>query len=504
MKRDISRFSKSQYDVLIVGGGINGAAIAYLSSVVGAKVALLEKDDFASGTSSKSTKLLHGGIRYLENFEFDLVAESLRERYIQYKNAPHLVKMLSFIIPVYQKDARPLWMMKIGVWLYDVLSGKYRVGTHHHLTSQQIITYAPQIKQQGLKGGVSYVDAQMDDVRMCLENVLMADAKGAHVANHAEVIEFLKENGKCTGVKAKDILTGKTFEVRAKTVIATVGPWSDVVMHKDSARNNPHLRTTKGVHILYKGQLSEKAFLIQSASDKRIFFIIPFRGHSLIGTTDTDYNDKPDKVSVEPADVQYLLKEAARVFPQIDFKEEHIITTFAGLRPLVYDTKSPSKISRQHTIEKTFSGIWYVLGGKYTTYRAIAKECVQKVLPRMSAKLPPDTEHPLYGSGEDISTDAKQVASRFGVSVEVVGHLKAFYGTRYWDVLKLIDEDSSLRVKLCDCSLAIRAQVAYAIKTEMACTIEDVFTRRLQLQYNDCVSKQCRKSVEDVVQTYVV
>ncbi|MBF0490654.1 MAG: glycerol-3-phosphate dehydrogenase/oxidase [Candidatus Omnitrophica bacterium] len=502
MIRDIPRFSKHNYDVLIVGGGINGAAIAYMASLVGARVALVEKNDFASGTSSKSTKLLHGGIRYLENLELDLVAESLKERYIQYQNAPHLVKKLSFVIPVYRNETRPLWMMKLGVWLYDLLSGPYRLGKHNHLSRERLLSVAPLLAQKTLVGAVSYYDAQMDDVRICLENVLMADVKGAHVANYTEVVEFLKENGKCVGVKAKDILTGRSFEVRAKTVVVTAGPWSDLLLRKDSKKSAPRLRATKGVHILYKGQLSDQAFLLQSASDRRVFFVIPFRGHSLIGTTDTDYEGNPDQVSVDDADVDYLLKEAARVFPQIAFNKDNIITSFAGLRPLVHEKGSPSKISRKQRIEKSFSGIWYVLGGKYTTYRAIAKECIIKVLPRLSRKLPSDKEHPLFGSGE-VSVDIKQAALRFGVPSETVTYLIGLYGSRYWDVLKMIDDDSSLRVRLCECSVAIRAQVAYSVKVEMAQTFDDVYLRRLQLQYNDCPSRQCRHSVENVFKTYV-
>ncbi|MEI7997990.1 MAG: glycerol-3-phosphate dehydrogenase/oxidase [Candidatus Omnitrophota bacterium] len=503
MVRNISSFKNNQYDILIIGGGINGAAIAYMASSIGAKVALLEKDDFAAGTSSKSTKLLHGGIRYLENFEFDLVAESLKERYIQYKNAPHLVKLLTFIIPVYKKDPRPLWMMKVGVWLYDFLSGKYCLGKHQYINCKDLVALIPQIRQEELVGAVSYTDAQMNDARICLENVLMAKSKGAHVANHVEVVEFIKEDGKCVGVSAKDVLTGEVFQVAAKTVVVTAGPWGDILLHKDSGSNSSRLRLTKGVHILYKEQFSKEAFLLQSSTDRRIFFVIPFRGHSLIGTTDTDYEGNPGDVKVETEDIDYLFKEASRVFPQMVLKKENIITTFAGLRPLVHEPGFPSKISRKHSIERTFSGVWYVLGGKYTTYRAIAKECVQKILPTLSPQLPPDRDYPLYGSGE-VRVDIKQIALRFGLQAEVVAYLVGFYGSRYGDVLKLIDEDDSLRAKLCDCSPAIRAQVAYSYKVEMAKTVEDIFTRRLQLQYNDCPSGKCRKSIEDVLKSYVV
>ncbi len=501
MIRDLTRFKNTVYDLLVIGGGINGAAIAYQAAQAGAKVALVEKSDFASGTSSKSSKLLHGGIRYLENLEFDLVQEALKERFIQYQNAPHLVKPMTFVIPVYKKDARPLWMMRIGVWLYDVLSGKYSLGVRQSLSVEQITNIAPGIKKEGLVGGVSYWDAQMDDTRICLENALMADLKGAHVANHTEALELLKENTRCIGVRARDVLTGHVFDIRAKKVLATAGPWTDQVLLKDSTKNQTCLRPTKGVHILYKGTISDRAFLLQSSSDKRIFFVIPFKGNTLIGTTDTDYKGRPDDVQVGQEDVTYLLKEAARVFPQVEFKKENIITTFAGLRPLAYERGQPSKVSRKHIIDKTFSGLWYLVGGKYTTYRAIALESIAKILPEFSGRLAPSEEYPLYGSGET-QTDIKGAATRFGVEAQIVSYLISFYGSRYWDVLKLIDEDSSLRVKLCDCSLAIRAQVAYACKVEMAKTIDDVYTRRLELQYNDCSSHQCRKNVEDVFKTY--
>ncbi len=501
MIRDIHRFSKNAYDVLVIGAGINGAAIAYMASLAGAKVALLEKDDFASGTSSKSSKLLHGGIRYLENFEFDLVEEALKERYIQYKNAPHLVKPLPFIIPVYKNGPRPFWMMKIGVWLYDLLSSRYSLGQHGQLTVQQILTSAPGISQEGLVGGVSYWDAQMDDTRICLENVLMADLNGAHVANHVEVIDFLKENTRCVGVTARDTLTNQVFEVRAKTVISTAGPWTDQMLRKDSTKNKTRLRPTKGVHVLYKEKLSDKAFVLQSQKDKRIFFALPFKDYTLIGTTDTDYEGKPDDVQVDKEDVSYLLKEASRIFPTLSFNKENIITTFAGIRPLVFDNGSTSKVSRKHTIAKTFSGLWYVAGGKYTTYRAIASEAVAKILPHLEKNLPQEDDYPLYGSGP-VNPDFKQAAILAGVDIQTVSYLHERYGSRYIDVLNLIHEDHSLRARIGHCSLAIRAQVAYSCKVEMAKTPEDVFTRRLELQYHSCPNDQCRKTVEEVFKAY--
>ncbi len=498
MRRDILSLSKTTFDLLVVGGGINGAAIANLAAAAGASVALVEKGDFASGTSSKSTKLLHGGIRYLENLEFDLVSEALKERHVQWRAAPHLVKPLPFVIPVYKNDHRPLWLMQVGVWLYDFLSGKYRIGRHRFLSVDDVLALAPGIKQEGLVGGVEYFDAQMDDARLCLENVLMADARGVKVANYVEVLDFIKEKGKVVGVRAKDLREEYAFDILAKEIIVATGPWTNQLMGKDSPTGSPlpnRVRTTKGVHIVYRGVIAQNAFLLQ-AKDKRVFFIIPFKGHSLIGTTDTDYDGNPNEVKVEDEDIQYLLAAAARVFPQITFDPANIITTFAGLRPLVFDKGHPSHISRKHAIEKTPAGVYYVMGGKYTTYRAIAEEVVRKVLPRLADKLPASDSYVLYGSGA-VNEEFKIIAERFGVSVDVIRHLTGFYGGCFMDVLHITGRDPSLKEKICTCSPSIRAQVVYAREVEMAQTPQDA-ERRLNLFYTDCPTHQCRRAIEEI------
>jgi glycerol-3-phosphate dehydrogenase len=481
----------------VVGGGRNGAAIANIAQSAGARVALVDKNDWASGTSSKSTKLLHGGIRYLENFEFGLVAESLKERYIQWKNVPHLVKPMQFLIPVYKGQGRPLWMMKLGVWLYDVLSGRYSFGGHQNLSREDMIKLAPGIKQEGLIGGVSYFDAQMDDARLCLENVLMAKSKGADVSNYVEVMEFLKENGRAIGARVKDMTSGKTFDIRAKKIFVAAGPWSDVVRRKDNIKVKPRLRPTKGVHIVYRLNLGDNAFLLQG-SDRRVFFAIPFHGNTLIGTTDTDYQGKADEVTVEDKDITYLLEQAKMNFPDVDFSRKDIISTFAGLRPLVYEAGSPSKISRQHAIERNFSGIYYVMGGKYTTYRAMALECVKKIMPEHVHKIKDSALYPLFGSGLS-KVDVKAITMHYGVDTDTVAYLMSVYGSRFNDVLSLVIKDSSLKGRICTCSLAIRAQAAYAIQTEMAVAVDDIYERRLGLSYNECQTKECRRTISDML-----
>lgn len=492
MNDQMTRLTQQVYDLLIVGGGINGAAIANIAAGEGLKVALLEKGDFASGTSSKSTKLVHGGLRYLENFEFDLVRESLKERYIQLQNVPHLVKPLPFVVPVYKTDRRPLWMMKLGVFLYDVLSGRHRIGNHRSLNSDEVTQLIPGLKSDGLIGGVLYYDAQMDDARLCLENVLSAKAKGAEVANYVEVTGFIKEHGKVVGVQARDLLNSNNFQVKAKRVVCAVGPWARHFFDMDNPQTQERMRTTKGIHIVYRKKISDHAVLLQTLKDSRIFFIIPWLGHSLIGTTDTDYTGSPDAVEVNEEDINYLLTEARRVFPQQSFRIEDIVTTFAGLRPLVFQPGSPSKISRKHVFEETSSGVVFVMGGKYTTYRTIAWECVRRVAGSQGNGQ--GESYPLYGSGA-IPESSVDLARKYDIDKDIVEYLMGKYGTRYRDVLELTVKNPDLKKRICSCHLNIEAQVVYSVAAEMARTPDDIIWRRLGIAYVQCEIDKYREII---------
>jgi len=512
MHCDISQFQNTTFDLLIVGGGINGAAIANLAAQRGLKVTLLEKGDFASGTSSKSTKLLHGGIRYLENFEFDLVHESLHERFIQFKSVPHLAKPIRFIIPVYHGDKRPLWMMKLAVFLYDSLAGCYRIGKHQSLSREELRKLEPHLLNDGLMGAISYYDVQMDDARICLENILTAQQHGARVANYIKVMSFIHTDGKITGAKAVDVLTEKSFDVRAKRIVCTAGPWTNALLRVASPNTKKIVRTTKGIHIVYKGQLTSNALLITSRKDNRIFFIIPWLGNSLIGTTDTNYIGNPDQVKVNQEDIDYLLKEASRVLPSVDFSPENIITTFAGLRPLIRKGGAPSKVSRKHFIMETPSGLIVVIGGKYTTYRKIAEECVNRViansegvkqsLKRLLRRFAPrndvNVQYSLYGSGP-INDDLNQIARDQGLTLDTIEILIKTYGTRFKAVLALTKNQPSLKEPICTCTPFIKAQIVYAIETEMARTAEDIIQRRLSLIYRDCRTKDCERVIADFI-----
>ena len=467
-----------------------------MAALNGLKTALLEKGDFASGTSSKSTKLIHGGLRYLENMEFGLVRESLRERHVQINSAPHLVHPLRFIIPVYKTDKRPLWMVRLGVWLYDFLSWTYVLEKHRTLTAEEVCRMVPGIERNGLCGGVSYSDAQMDDARLCLENVLSAAEKGAHVANYTEARELIHENGKCVGVRVVDLLKGGVFEVRAKKTVCAVGPWADKFIHKENSSSPPLLRTTKGIHIVCKGSIAKEAILVPARSDHRVFFVIPWKGNSLIGTTDTEYTGNPDDVAVEDDDVNYLIKEAKRVLPHAELTGDRIITAFAGLRPLLRDHGQLSKLSRRHVIKESYSGVIYVLGGKYTTYRKIAEDVVRRVAPNMTV----DTREyfPVYGSGE-IEDNPADLAQRYGMPAETIQYLMDFYGIRYKAVLHLVDAEPELKKPMCACSPVVYAQVVYAAEAEMARTEDDIIIRRLGLDYIDCPTGNCRKAVKQMM-----
>ncbi|MCM8775085.1 MAG: glycerol-3-phosphate dehydrogenase/oxidase [Candidatus Omnitrophica bacterium] len=493
MLRDISRFQKTSYDLLVIGGGINGAAIAHLASRRGKKVALLEKADFASGASSKSTKLIHGGIRYLENFEFDLVRESLKERSIQLQAAPHLVKPLGFVIPVYKGDLRPLWLMRFGVFLYELIAGRYAVGKRRNLSVKDVLSLEPGLKTEGLLGGVMYDDAQMDDARLCLENVLSACEYGAHAANYAEVLSFIKEKGKVVGVKARDLLGGTHFDVFAQKVVCAVGPWTNELLRLDHPQAKKRVRTTKGIHLVYEDPISNHALLLPSLRDKRIFFVIPWMGHSLIGTTDTSYIGDPDHVEAAEEDVDYLFNETKRIFPERRLTRDKILTTFAGLRPLVRKWGSPSKISRRHLFYKTESGLIFVVGGKYTTYRKIAEECVNKLW-RPVAK----EEFTVYGGGTIYEKPA-DLAIKYNLHIDLIKGLMAKYGTRYVDVLRLAETDIKLMEKVSEKPPVIRAQLVYSAKVEMACKADDIVWRRLGLGYFGNVSQACLSVIDQVI-----
>ena len=387
MRRDIEQLKANRFDILVIGGGINGCAIARDAALRGAKVALIEKDDFASGASGKTTKLIHGGIRYLEQFNFKLVYEALRERAILLKTAPHLVKPLEFIIPVYKNDPRSLLKIRLGVFIYDRMAASDNIRCHRTLNKNELLSLEENMNSRGLKGAVMYCDAQMDDVRLCLDNAISAFNAGACIANKAEVKGFIKDKGRITGIEASDKLRGERFSILAGIIVNATGAWSNQIVRMDEPDASAITRPTKGIHIVYRRLPHERAILLSAHKDKRIFFVIPWRGFSLIGTTDTDYRGSEDEVYASMDEVEYLLKETRRVFPGENIDKKGIITTYASLRPLVNTQGKPAwQVSREHLIKESHSGLISVVGGKYTTYRHLAEQVVDLALAKIEGR----------------------------------------------------------------------------------------------------------------------
>lgn len=368
MKRDLSALANAPFDLLVIGGGILGAGIARDATLRGLRVALIDKADFASGTSSRSSKLIHGGLRYLEQFNFRLVAESCRERTRLRELAPHLVHPCEFIFPVYAGDSRPLWKIRLGLLLYDAIAR----GSHRTLTPPQIAELEPGLNQLNLRGAVAYQDCREDDARFCLETIFHAADCGAVCANYCELTSLTSEIA-----HVRDTLTGDAFTIQARHFINAAGPWVEQIA--GLAGVDPRsvaLSPTKGVHLVLPALTHGRAITFQTQRDNRIAFVIPWDDYSLVGTTDTDWTGDPATAHATPADVDYLRSEVRRLFPAAG----DVITTFAGVRALLRsDARHPSARSREHRIVRHRANFLSVAGGKYTTFRLIAEQVVNVI-----------------------------------------------------------------------------------------------------------------------------
>ncbi|MCO5112627.1 MAG: glycerol-3-phosphate dehydrogenase/oxidase [Bdellovibrionaceae bacterium] len=381
--------SEKTYDLLIIGGGINGVGIARDASMRGLSVLCVEQSDLASGTSSRSSKLVHGGLRYLENFEFGLVFEALNERAKLLKMAPHLVHPLRFVIPLYAGDRVSPFKMKMGMVLYDILSLYKAPKAHEYLTAPQTFQRVKNIRQQDLKGAFVYSDAYMDDDRLVIETARSAKSYGAEFLTFVKA-QKLNPESLGRGVKEVELLdtqTGVIHNVRARHVVSTVGPWTDQVGETLLPDWKPRMRPTKGVHLTLSRMdfPLEDAVVMAADQQKRIIFAIPRHEMVIIGTTDTDYSSDPSQVRTTQDDVEYLLKIVEEYFPEAKVTKETLVSTYSGVRPLVNDgSGSASKVSREHTIISDPRGVTFLMGGKYTTYRLMAQQTVDVVLKQFS------------------------------------------------------------------------------------------------------------------------
>ena len=374
------RLRSAPFDILVIGGGINGAGIARDAALRGLKVALVERDDFASGTSSRSSRLVHGGVRYLEHGFFHLVFESSRERRILLRIAPHLVRPLEFTWPVYRRARIPRWKLSAGLWLYDLLALFRNVARHRTLSARGVLTTEPRLRPEGLTGGATYFDAATDDARLTLANVVDAAHAGAVALNHAEVTALLFEGQRAAGAAVRDRLTGDEFEVRAAALVNATGPWTDTVSRMEDPLSRPAVLGTKGVHVAVPAARvgNRAAVTLLSPMDGRVMFVLPAGEHTIIGTTDTTTTERPDQVRATRGDVQYLLDSVNSFFPAARLVPEDVVAAWAGIRPLIASGMSgdPAGASREHEVAVGPRGLISVTGGKLTTYRAMSAEVV--------------------------------------------------------------------------------------------------------------------------------
>jgi len=388
----------SDVDILVVGGGITGSGIARDAARRGLKVALVEMSDLASGTSSRSSKLVHGGLRYLEQYEFSLVFEAVSERRILMDIAPHLVNPLGFLFPVYKGSRKPLWMVNTGMWLYDGLSLFRSPRLHRNLEPKEVKVEEPALTTEKLTGAPLYYDCYTDDARLTLETALDATRAGATVATWARVVRFVKdEAGRVLGAVVRDEIGGEEKEIRAHAVVNATGPWTDDTIAMSRRIEHSLLRPTKGVHIVVDHHKLpvQHAVVCFHPVDGRVLFAIPWGEQTYIGTTDTDYDGDSGEVAADLADVDYLIEAAAAYFPEHRLQRDDVLSTWAGLRPLMRPATEnkdidESAVSREHQIVVGQDGLITIAGGKLTTHRRMAAETVDTAvkLLRLSNHLP--------------------------------------------------------------------------------------------------------------------
>jgi len=495
-------------DLLVIGGGITGCGVARDAARRGLKVVLCEMNDVASGTSSRSSKLVHGGLRYLEHYEFSLVFEAVSERRILLDIAPHLVNPLGFLFPVYKTSRHNLFTINAGMWLYDGLSLFRSPKLHRTLKPNDVAAEEPGLNREGLTGAPLYYDCSTDDARLTVENAVDAVHNGAVVATWAKVRSFVKDaQARVVGAMVEDTLSGEIKEIRAHSVVNCTGPWTDrtVAMSK-ALSSGPLLRPTKGVHIVVSADKLpvRHAVVATHPTDGRVLFAIPWGDQTYIGTTDTDYDGDPADVAATNDDVHYLLDAAAAYFPDHTLSPDDVISTWAGLRPLMAPVGhsgeiDESSVSREHQIIVGQDGLITIAGGKLTTYRRMAGEVVDTAvkLLRLSNELPDlsaarTDQQPLPGAvgwpaDDDHDAVARQVAEASKGTLDDVqaAHLANTYGMRGVDIAAQVAERPELGVRLVEGRPEILAQVDWAVDHELAARVVDVMVRRTQLYYRD-------------------
>ncbi|MBE9160130.1 glycerol-3-phosphate dehydrogenase/oxidase [Nodosilinea sp. LEGE 06152] len=493
--RNLTTLTTQPFDLIVIGGGINGAATARDAALRGLRTLLVDKGDFGGGTTSWSSRLIHGGLRYLEYFEFHLVRESLHEREVLLRNAPHLIKPLQMTIPIYRSGSRSYRIIQVGMVLYDVLSYDKTLPNHRMLPRQSTRQLFRAIDADELAGSAQYYDGQAEHAeRLCFENILDAQQAGATVLNYAQVEDIQLANRRITGLTCRDLLSNETFEVAThnKTVVInTSGPWVDEVcgLSQSPVSQGQKIGGTKGSHIIvdtFPGA-PKTALYVEAKSDGRPFFIIPWLGQYLIGTTDERYSGSLDRVKADDAEIDYLLKETNAVLPAAHLTREDVRFTYAGVRPLPYaEGKKAGSISRAHILhdhsQEGAENLISLIGGKLTTHRQVGEEFVDAAFRKRGEAVPPCPTHRRSLPGAILLDDARvgqwHDRYRHRIPTAVLDHLIGIYGARTANLLALVDEHPALGEPIVDYALDIRAQIVFAVQAEMAHTFVDILRRR--------------------------
>lgn len=497
---NLERMARERFDVLVIGGGITGAGVALDAAARGYSVALVERNDFASGTSSKSTKLAHGGIRYLPQFDFALVHEALIERGLMLENVPFLVRPIGFVLPIYAGDRHPVGLpvslpfglgigleLNIGLWIYDVMAGKRNIARHQWISRAKALSLAPSLKADGLKEAFIYYDAQLDDARLTVIGLRTAARWNAAIANHAEVIRFERADGKLSSALVRDKLTGREFAVQARHIVNAGGIFAERIEALTGDEPKIQVQPSKGVHLVFDHKdipLLDLAIVLPETEDGRILFVIPWESRVLVGTTDTSGGDLDHPVATGE-DIVYLIRHVNR-YLHVNVTPQQVLSTYAGYRPLVRsrDQKQGKDLSRTHAIIEGDSGLVSIVGGKLTTWRLMGQDTVDHLAKRDGAPLRHPTEHlPLLGAErwQETQHELERRSRLLGLNAAVQEHLGFYYGSESLAILDLIEHDRSLGEPLIADLPYLRAEVTHATRSEMALTLEDMLARRLRI-----------------------
>ena len=474
----LQRLRDEEFDVLVVGAGITGAGCALDAATRGLRTALVERDDFASGTSSKSSKLVHGGVRYLQQKEFRLVYESLHERQIALRNAPHLVRVLPFLIPILTRDGlidrRVARALGVAMWMYDLTGGMRIKKLHKRIDKAEALEHMPTLRRDNVASAYLYYDARADDARLTLAIARTAAANGAAIANYARVADLLKDSqGNISGARVE--ADGTTFDVTARVVINATGVWADQVRTMDEGSDPDSIRPAKGIHITvpWAKVRNDIAAIVPVPKDKRSVFVVPWGDATYVGTTDTDYDGPIDDPQCTPEDVEYLLRALNFAIEEPVTKDD-VIATWAGLRPLLRSaaTERTADLSRRHGVRVSTSGVITITGGKLTTYRRMAADTVDQASRVLKRRTRSRTKKVAIIGAEGYEAPAETMEP------SVHEHLSGRYGTESQAVLDLVAEDPDLGEALVPGLPYLRAEAVYAVRHEMARTLDDILSRR--------------------------